>query len=100
MTKHIRLHAEAGAHFTTDGWSDPRSRDVLGVTVHYIDANFVMHSKTIDVSHTGARHTSVNLRAHMAKAIGPHTNNKGQSGSVDAKVHVNVRVRGERLARQ
>jgi hypothetical protein len=46
---------------TLDCWTSPHTRGYLGVTAHYIDASWVLHSLVLDFAHLPSLHTGRDL---------------------------------------
>jgi hypothetical protein len=46
---------------TTDAWSSKNFIGFLGVTAHFINAEFQMVSRTIDISQIHGSHTGINI---------------------------------------
>lgn len=59
-------------HLTTDAWTSLANQDYIAVTAHFLDADFVLHTRTLAVSNTGKRHTAENLGGFLTDVIKAH----------------------------
>jgi len=48
-------------HATVDLWSSRVMEPILGIRLHYMDAKFTVHVRTVAFRHFGERHTGINI---------------------------------------
>jgi hypothetical protein len=58
-----------GLSFCADGWQDHNKSHIIGITIHYVDSRFNLHSKVLDLLEMSERQTSDAIRAHLQQQL-------------------------------
>lgn len=63
----LQLEKAHSVAITTDSWTSRNNQSYLGVTAHFIDVDWKLHSAVLETAHMPTSHTSANLAAELKR---------------------------------